>query len=291
MRKLIVLGLVVVGMLAALPAQAHDWNGSGDCEGWTLNLDGTWNAVEIFVDGVSVGLNLTPTIPDASDATSRTFEVRWDKAPAGPSRSDVSVSHTLERDGNCTPPTTIPEEPTTTTPETPTTTTPEVTTTTQPETTTTAPEDTTTALQATTFLALASCLPDGSFEISVEFGDGVVEARVSLLDPMFPIEGDDPAAEILYPDDSTTRGKLPTYSEWSVLGIAAPGYQIEGDNPVVLGIDPCPQPSTVEATTPTTGPTDASTLPYTGVDPLVLGLAGSLAFLAGLGLVLRGRHD
>lgn len=35
-----IVGLLVVGL--ALPALAHNFQGEGDCDGWTLYLDGTW---------------------------------------------------------------------------------------------------------------------------------------------------------------------------------------------------------------------------------------------------------
>lgn len=84
-------------------------------------------------------------IADDSDATSRTFEVRWDK------RQDVIVDHTLERSlEDCEP----PEEETTTTTtlpdETTTTTEAETTTTAEEPTTTTAAEETTTTAGVTT---------------------------------------------------------------------------------------------------------------------------------------------
>lgn len=105
MRKLLsgatVLGLVVALGLLALPAMAHNFGGDGDCDGWTLQLDGTWNALEIFVDGQSVGLDQTIIIPDSSSDEERSFVVVWDKAPAGPSRHDVTVQHKLERVLDC----------------------------------------------------------------------------------------------------------------------------------------------------------------------------------------------
>jgi hypothetical protein len=88
--------LLVFGL--ALTAQAHNFNGSGDCDGWTLQLDGDFGATEIYVDGQPVGLGLTYTFPDTSDAETRSFTVLWDKP-----RNDVTVTHVLERVLDCTP--------------------------------------------------------------------------------------------------------------------------------------------------------------------------------------------
>lgn len=150
MRKaglVLTVGVLVGGF--ALPAWAHNFAGSGDCDGWTLNLDGDWGAVEIRVDGVSVGLAQQVFIPDTSDTTSRTFVVVWDK-PRG--QSDVTVTHTLQRQGNCgtTTTTTVPETTTTTEEETTTTTVVEETTTTVGESTTTVEDTTTTVVDPTT---------------------------------------------------------------------------------------------------------------------------------------------
>jgi hypothetical protein len=88
--------LLVFGL--ALTAQAHNFNGSGDCDGWTLQLDGDFGATEIYVDGNPVGLGLTYNFPDTSDAETREFTVVWQKP--GP---DVTVTHVLERVLDCTP--------------------------------------------------------------------------------------------------------------------------------------------------------------------------------------------
>lgn len=288
MRRVLMLiplvGALVFGVM--LTAQAHNWNGSGDCEGWTLNLDGQWNALEIFVDGQSAGLDLTPTVADDSDTTSRTFVVTWDKAPAGLSPSDVTVSHTLERSGDCTTTTTTtPEDTTTTTqPESSTTTIPEVTTTT-PETTTTLPAGTSTVgLIETWFDTTMECQSDGNFTLTVEFGEGMESAYVSLLDPMFPdpVPGD---GVTLTPDSPTTGGRLASGGAFEVTGTALPGYEIVGANPVVVLIDNCPEPSIpVDPTSP------PATLPFTGIEDSA-GLAFAALGLIGMGwLMLRGRR-
>jgi hypothetical protein len=88
--------LLVFGL--ALTAQAHNFNGSGDCDGWTLQLDGDFGATEIYVDGNPVGLGLTYNFPDTSDNETRSFTVLWDKP-----RNDVTVTHVLERVLDCTP--------------------------------------------------------------------------------------------------------------------------------------------------------------------------------------------
>lgn len=193
-----------------------------------------------------------------------------------------------------TTPETTTTTPETTTTETPGTTVPDDTTTTEPETSTTQPDDTTTALQATSFVASVACLPDGSFEISVEFGDGMAEAHVSLLDPMFPIDEPDHTADILTPGDATTRGKLPTFAQFQVTGFPADGYQIVGPNPVVLDVEPCPQSSTTSlSVVGTSAPTEPlPTLPFTGPGGS-LGLALLGLSLLGLGAVAvrSGREE
>lgn len=109
-------GAALIGMSSA--ASAHDFNGGGDCDSWTLSLDGTYGAHAILIDGVAQPtVSTTYTISDGSDDATRTFTVKWDK-----DSDDVTKSHTLSRDtSGCTPPTTetpttVPEVTTTTTP-------------------------------------------------------------------------------------------------------------------------------------------------------------------------------
>lgn len=144
MRRLTVAAIFAALMLVALPASAHAWQGTGDCDGWTLTLDGLWGATRIEVDGLDYGRQTTITIPDTSDATSRRFEVRWVKQ--GP---DTVQSRTITRPGGCTPPTTttttteVPPSTTTTLPPDPTTTTSTTNPTTSSTTVTTQPSATT----------------------------------------------------------------------------------------------------------------------------------------------------
>jgi hypothetical protein len=151
MKRLALIVLSIGILSIPLPALAHNFSGSGDCDSWNLLLDGDWGATEIFLDGVSIGLELTPEVADSSDSTSRSFTVFWDKP-----RNDVTVTHTLSRDlSNCIPVTTTTTVPPTTVPEStttlpPTTTQPETTTTIERITTTTAPESSTTSLVITT---------------------------------------------------------------------------------------------------------------------------------------------
>lgn len=114
-------GAAVLGI--ASPASAHDFNGGGDCDSWTLQLDGLYGAHTIYIDGVAQStVKATYVIPDGSDDESRSFTVKWDK----PS-DDVTRTHTLSRDTDectpptTTPPTTVPPTTTTTTPNPPTT--------------------------------------------------------------------------------------------------------------------------------------------------------------------------
>lgn len=102
-------------------AGAHDFGGGGDCDSWTVHLDGTYGAHTILIDGVAQSSVKTDyVISDGSDDESRTFTVKWDK-----SRDDVTKTHTLKRDTDgCTPPTTE-SPPTTTVPPTTTTTVPD----------------------------------------------------------------------------------------------------------------------------------------------------------------------
>lgn len=97
MKKLLaglpIVGLLVIGL--ALPAVAHSFQGEGDCDGWTLYLDGTWNAYDITVDGVSIGLDQVVTIPDTSDNEERTFVVRWWKEGPDVTRT-VTVTRVLD---------------------------------------------------------------------------------------------------------------------------------------------------------------------------------------------------
>lgn len=140
---LIVGALLVTG---ALPALAHSFSGTGDCDGWTLKLDGLWGATRIEVDGQSYGTQRTITIPDSSTATRRTFEVRWVKQ--GP---DTVIEKKVRRDlTGCTPTTTTVPETTTTVPETTTTTEVPPSTTLPPSSTsTTLPEEDTTTTTST----------------------------------------------------------------------------------------------------------------------------------------------
>lgn len=102
MRRFLIstaVAMLAVGAWSMSPAAAHNFNGGGDCTGWTLNLDGDWGASRILVDGVDKGLAQTISIPDDSDATSRSFTVTWDKA------TDVVVTHELSRSvEGCQPP-------------------------------------------------------------------------------------------------------------------------------------------------------------------------------------------
>ena len=139
MKRLTVAMIFAALMLAALPASAHAWSGVGDCDGWTLTLDGLWGAQRIEVDGVDYGRQTTITIPDTSGATSRTFSVRWVKQ--GP---DTVQSRTITRPGGCTPTTTSSTTTTTEAPTSTTSTTLGITTTSTPSTSTTEPEGTTT---------------------------------------------------------------------------------------------------------------------------------------------------
>jgi hypothetical protein len=108
-------------------ASAHDFNGGGDCDSWSLVLDGTYGAHHILIDGVAQSsVKTSYEITDKSTAESRSFTVKWDK-----DSDDVTKTHTLSRDTDgCNPPDTTT---TTTTTAPPTTTTvPDVTTTTVP---------------------------------------------------------------------------------------------------------------------------------------------------------------
>lgn len=159
MKRVTLIGVTVAMVVGlSLTALAHNFEGYGDCDGWTLQLNGDFGATEIFVDEVSVGLAQTIPVPDDSDDTERTFVVRWDKA------QDVIVTHELERDlSQCT---TSPEQ-TTTTSTAPTTTTSEATTTTvgatttEPTTTTTVVvEETSTTLDPTTTVPVSTVPTD-----------------------------------------------------------------------------------------------------------------------------------
>jgi hypothetical protein len=104
MKKLMagVAAFAAITMLTMVqPAAAHDFDGGGDCDGWTLELDGTYGAHHIYIDGVAQAtVKLTYTIPDGSDDESRSFTVKWDK-----DSNDVTKTHTLERDTDkCGPP-------------------------------------------------------------------------------------------------------------------------------------------------------------------------------------------
>lgn len=84
-------------------ASAHDFNGGGDCDSWTLVLDGTYGAHTIYIDSVAQSsVKTSYTISDGSDDEYRSFTVKWDKAS-----NDVTKTHTLSRDTDgCNPPTT-----------------------------------------------------------------------------------------------------------------------------------------------------------------------------------------
>lgn len=104
MRKPLARGTVAIlvtalVLLFAPTALAHNFTGSGDCDGWTLVLDGDFGATEIYVDDEPVGLALTYHFPDTSSDESRTFVVSWDKP-----NNDVTVPHTLTRELNCEQP-------------------------------------------------------------------------------------------------------------------------------------------------------------------------------------------
>lgn len=139
MRRLSALALAALLACAlALPALAHSFSGGGDCEGWTLHLDGLWGAHDVKVDGVSVGLVLTVQVPDTSDDEAREFTVRWIKQ--GP---DFELTRTIHRQLDC-------EQETTTTTEVPPSSTVPSTSTTQPEDSTTTTSSTVPASSSTT---------------------------------------------------------------------------------------------------------------------------------------------
>lgn len=96
-------GAALLGTIS--PAAAHDFTGKGDCDSWTLVLDGTYGAHTILINGTArAEVKLTYKIADTSDDESRTFTVKWDKR-----HGDVTKEHTLKRDTDgCTPPTTSP---------------------------------------------------------------------------------------------------------------------------------------------------------------------------------------
>lgn len=96
MKRLTLASLVLaltVGL--ALPALAHDFTGEGDCTGWTLQLDGTYGAHTILINGQAQSEVATEYFvgDNRPGVTSRTFTVTWDK-----DQGDVTRQVTLERD-------------------------------------------------------------------------------------------------------------------------------------------------------------------------------------------------
>jgi len=97
MRKTLA-GITVGGMAFGTiwmgVAAPHDFNGGGDCDSYTIVLDGTYEAHTILIDGVAQAeVKLTYDIPDTSDNEERSFTVKWDKTS-----NDIIKTHTLERD-------------------------------------------------------------------------------------------------------------------------------------------------------------------------------------------------
>jgi hypothetical protein len=102
-RKALTVLVAVLGLTAGLmavtitSASAHDFNGTKSCDAahgaeWVLQLDGTYGAHTIVIDGVEqVEVKTSYHVPDASGDTERTFTVTWDK-----DSDDVTQTHTLE---------------------------------------------------------------------------------------------------------------------------------------------------------------------------------------------------
>lgn len=128
MRKRIVSGLLLVGLLLTL--SAWTFGGGGNCDGWNVTQNENpqtfdyWTIDGVF--GVNADSATSKFVADTSASTSRTFTVRWWSLRPGPDKQEDAKTKTLTRP---------PCEPTTTQPPT---------TTTVPETTTTQPEETTT---------------------------------------------------------------------------------------------------------------------------------------------------
>lgn len=153
---------LLVGLIAvSVPAGASESSVTGDCDGWTVHLDGTWGAYWITIDGVTIygapggqgsdgqGTPIDYFVADTSDTTTRTFEVVWYNHTTGV----TTHNPTGTRDVDCDPPdTSVPEDTTSTTVDDTTSTTVEDTTSTTVEdtTTTTVPVETSSTSIATT---------------------------------------------------------------------------------------------------------------------------------------------
>jgi hypothetical protein len=182
-----------LAMLMAPTAIAHSVNGSGDCDRWTINFDGTFGAKNVKVDGEIVrerqdggtlgnpGNPFTRHFPDDSADTERTFRVVWVKV--GQVNKVINITLVRDLSGcNQATTTTLPEETTSTTSPPDSTTTSVVTedtttttiitetTTTQspPTTTTEAPTDSSSTTTPTTQPAPTTTQPEVEVEVKGE---------------------------------------------------------------------------------------------------------------------------
>jgi len=271
-----ILGLVTALLMVALPASAHSFQGEGDCTGWTLHLDGTWQAYDITVDGVSIGLEQNPQIADGSDSTSRTFTVRWWKTGPDVTRT-VTVERVLECEQETT--TTLPEETTTTTPEE-TTTTVGVTTTTAPTGSSTTPEvSTTTPVNGTFWFASSECQT-----LTAEWGEGIAQVDVYWRDPILGEFG--PADGLVPFTVSGQTLEAGADAEFILVPVVITGYVAVPDE-IHLFTETCtPGDSTTTLSVPE--------LPYTGMSRtgwMTLVFVGAVSAVLGGMLVIGAKDD
>lgn len=159
---------------------------------------------------------------------------------------------------------------------------------------------TTVALIETRFGSFVECREDGTFALTGDFGEGVLEIRASLVDPMFPIDPDNFDGVVLTPGDPQMTGALTGGGMFSLEAVLAEGYVLIGENPKLVTIEDCPEvsPTTVAEEEPTTTAAPVTTttvgedpevLPFTGVEDFWAPIAG-LLLAVGSGLVVLARH-
>lgn len=179
-------------------------------------------------------------------------------------------------------------ETTTTLAEETTTTVAETTTTVQDTTTTTSNGNPPPELVQTTFLVTIACMPDGTFEVAAEFGDGVDFIELTLDDPQFPINPDNFDGVVMTRENAVITGNVGGPTAFQATAFPKEGWTIVSQNPMFLAVDVCP----VATTTSVTPTTSTSELPFTGINrDLFVGLGVSALALGALLLAVTRKPE